>query len=55
MRGTRGGPARPITFIDVDNEVKEMLGTRIESMQSEFAGDAEGISPCDKSELKKSM
>lgn len=40
-RGTEGGPPQDFEFNDVDIEIKEILGMRIEGHQSEFDGDAD--------------
>nr|CAI5845553.1 unnamed protein product [Callosobruchus analis] len=39
-QGTGGGPPKEEIFSEVDKEIKEILGTRIEGMASEFDGDA---------------
>ncbi|VEN56608.1 unnamed protein product [Callosobruchus maculatus] len=39
-QGTGGGPPRKETFTNIENEIKEILGTRIEGLPSEFDGDA---------------
>ncbi|KAL1488645.1 hypothetical protein ABEB36_014445 [Hypothenemus hampei] len=40
MRGTGGGPTKVTNFDNIESEIIEILGPRIEGLSSEFGGDA---------------
>ncbi|KAL1488646.1 hypothetical protein ABEB36_014446 [Hypothenemus hampei] len=40
MRGTEGGPTKVTNFDNIESEIIEILGPRIEGLSSEFGGDA---------------
>jgi len=40
LRGTGGGPVKPKIFDDIDEKVKDIIGTQMTGLESEFGGDS---------------